>query len=138
VQKDGVVSKVLIVDDDEGIVIMLERLLKSAGYDVQAATNGKEAALVYAQYHPDLVVTDLIMPDGEGLQLIMSLRRQDKEVKIIAMTGGGRGGTGNYLFMARELGADYTIEKPFLAEKLLSIVRLAIESESTSPSMAIG
>jgi DNA-binding response OmpR family regulator len=138
VQKDGVVSKVLIVDDDEGIVIMLERLLKSAGYDVQAATNGKEAALVYAQYHPDLVVTDLIMPDGEGLQLIMSLRRQDKEVKIIAMTGGGRGGTQNYLFMAQELGADYTIEKPFLAEKLLSIVRLAIESDSTSPSMAIG
>jgi DNA-binding response OmpR family regulator len=137
VEKDGAVNTILLVDDDYALRNMLKRVLTGAGYDVHAAGSGEEAALVYAQYYPDLVITDLIMPDGEGLQLMMRLRRLDEQAKIIAMTGGGRGGKRTYLFMARELGADYTIEKPFSIEEFLSIVRLAIKTEPASPSIAI-
>jgi two-component system, chemotaxis family, chemotaxis protein CheY len=104
---------------------------------VLEASNGEGAALVYAQHQPDLVVADLIMPDGEGLELIKMLRRTYKEAKMIATTGGGRGGKTNYLFMAQSMGADYTIEKPFSAEQLLSIIRLAIETEPALPAMTV-
>ena len=139
VEKDDVLNTILLVDDDDAPRTMLKRLLMGAGYGVKEASNGKEAALAYALHQPDLVITDLIMPDGEGLQFIMHLRRlekQYKQPKIIAMTGGRLGGKANYLVMARTLGADYTIEKPFSVEEFLSIVRLAVEAEPALPAKA--
>jgi CheY-like chemotaxis protein len=124
---------ILVVDDYDDLRAIVRRILTTDGYDVLEASNGKEAALVYAQHRPDLVLTDLIMPDGEGLELIEHLRGLYKQVKIIAMSGGGRGSKANYLALAKKLGADYTIEIPFSLEELLSVVRLAIETEPPLP-----
>jgi DNA-binding response OmpR family regulator len=132
-EKDGLVKTILVVDDDEDLGTMIRRILEGLGYDVLRAGSGNEAAVVYAEHKPDLVITDLIMPDGEGLELIKHLRRLDKQVKIIAMSGGGRGGKTNYLFIAQSMGADYTLEIPFSAAELLSVVRLAIEPEPVHP-----
>jgi len=130
-------TTVLVVDDDDAMRDLLKQVFTGAGYEVLEAGNGNKAGLVYALHRPDLVITDLIMPDGEGLELIMALRGQYKGVKIIAMSEGRRGGRSNYLLTAKRLGADYTIEKPFSIDEFLSIVRLAIETGPTSPAMAI-
>ena len=128
---------ILVVDDQDDLRSMVGRVLTSQGYNVLQASGGDEAAIVYAQHRPDLLIADLIMQDGEGLELIKILRRTYKDAKIVAITGGGQGGKTNYLFMARELGADYSMEKPFSAEHLLSVVRLAIETEPPLPPMAV-
>ena len=131
---------ILVVDDEDDLRSMISLLLKSLGHGVLEAGGGNEAAVVYAEHRPDLVITDLIMPDGEGLELITHLRGLNKEVKIIAMTGGGRGGgegKTNYLFMAQSLGAVYTLEKPFSAEELLFVVCLSLESGPALPVPAI-
>jgi two-component system, response regulator len=120
---------VLVVDDYDDLRSMISRVLTGLGYDVLEARSGNEAAVVYAEHQPDLVITDLIMPDGEGLELIKHLRGLYKHVEIIAMSGGGRESKTNYLSMARKLGADYTIEIPFSFEEFLSVVRLALETE---------
>src|ERR1700683_937967 len=99
-QKDGLVKIILVVDDDDDLRSMINRVLTGLGYEVLDASGGNEAAVVYAQHRPDLVIADLIMPDGEGLELIRHLRRMDKQLKIIAITGGGRGNMTNYLFIA--------------------------------------
>jgi DNA-binding response OmpR family regulator len=125
----------LLVDDEDDLRSMVTRLLTREGYNVLEASGGNEAAMVYAQHQhePDLVIADLIMPDREGLDLIKMLRRTYEHVKIIAITGAGREGKTSYLFIAREPGADCTIEKPFSAEHLLSAVRLALETEPALP-----
>ena len=116
---------------------MISRVLTGLGYEVLDASGGNEAAVVYAQHRPDLVIGDLIMPHGEGLALINHLRHMDKQLKIIAITGGGQGNKTNYLFIAQSLGADYTMEKPFSADQLLSVVGLAIGTGQASPSIAV-
>jgi two-component system OmpR family response regulator len=131
------VKTILVVDDDDDFRSMTSRVLTGMGYGLLEARGGNQAAVVYAQHQPDLVFADLIMPDGEGLELIMTLRRTYKEAKIIAISGNGHGSKTNYLVMAQSLGADYTMEKPFSAEQLLSAVRLAIEPEPASPSTGI-
>jgi DNA-binding response OmpR family regulator len=130
------VKTILVVDDDDSIRALIGLVLTDPGYAVVGAASGNQAAVVYAQHEPDLVITDLIMPDGEGLELIKNLRSLYKQVKIIAMTGGGLGGKTNYLFMAQNLGADYTIEKPFSLEEFGSLVRLALDPGPAPPAMA--
>jgi CheY-like chemotaxis protein len=135
--KDGAVKTILVVDDDDDFRSVISRVVTGMGFAVLQACSGNQAFIVYAEHRPDLVIADLIMPDGEGLELIKHLRRADKQLKIIAITGGGRGGKTNYLYIAESLGADYTIEKPFSADQLLSVLRLALGTEPASPEVAI-
>ena len=118
----------LLVDDDDALINMLRRVLTGAGYDVQSTPNAEQSPLVYAEYQPDLLVADLVMPDGERLRLTIHLSLPDRQV-IVAMTEGGRGIKRTCLFVARELGADYPIEKPRSVQEFLSIVRSAIKTE---------
>jgi DNA-binding response OmpR family regulator len=115
--------KILLIDDDDQLRTMLKLVLTSSGYEVSEACNGNEASRIYQQQYPDLVITDLLMPDKEGLELIMELRRNNKDIKIIAMSGGGRGGAVNYLEAAGKLGAQQTLAKPFSRQELLRAVR---------------
>jgi CheY-like chemotaxis protein len=131
------VKTILVVDDDDDFRSMTSRVLTGMGYGLLEACGGNQAAVVYAQHQPDLVIADLIMQDGEGLELIMILRRTYKEAKIIAISGNGHGSKTNYLVMAQSLGADYTMEKPFSAAQLLSMVRLAIGTGQASPAIAV-
>jgi CheY-like chemotaxis protein len=96
--------------------------LEDEGYDVLEAPNGKEGIELFKEERADLIICDLIMPEKEGIETIMELRRDFPEVKIIAMSGGGRGGADQYLSSAKSLGANAALIKPFERETLLAVV----------------
>lgn len=119
-------ARILIVDDDEIFGKVLEQILLRQGYEIVRAHNGKEALRRYNRRTIDLVLTDLIMPDLEGIELIMELQRQDSGIKIIAMSGGGRGAPSEYLPIARQLGAVQTLAKPFSNEELIAVIKATL------------
>jgi DNA-binding response OmpR family regulator len=119
-------ANILVIDDDPQIGRLLEKVLGRAGHEVAIALNGKDGQQIFREGNFDLLITDLIMPEKEGLETIMELRREFPETKIIAMSGGGRIGPDSYLKMANTLGAEKTLTKPFGREDLLSAVSALI------------
>ena len=113
---------ILVIDDDDQVRGMLREMLGRAGYEVADAPNGKEGIRLYRQNPADLVITEIIMPEKEGIETIMDLRREFPGVKIIAMSGGGSIGPEDYLYMARRLGANRTFAKPLERDELLKAV----------------
>jgi CheY-like chemotaxis protein len=118
------VARILLVEDDEAVREILRKTLVSAGHDVEEAPNGVVALAAYRRQASDVVITDLVMPEKNGLEAIMELRSLDPAVKIIAMSGGGRSlGPGQlYLESARLFGALRILSKPFTAQALLKMV----------------
>jgi len=116
-------SRVLVIDDDDQFRSMLRQVLGREGYEVSEARNGKEGIAFYRATPTDLVISDILMPEQEGLQTIRELRREFPEVKIIAVSGGGAGGAMNFLKAAKMLGAQRTLWKPFDLEDLRQAVR---------------
>lgn len=115
--------RILIIDDDEQIRLILQQIMEWAGYEVTLAENGKVAMEVQRKTPADLVITDLIMPEQEGLETISQLKQECPELKIIAVSGGGRIGPDAYLPAALELGADRVFSKPFEIESVLEAVK---------------
>jgi CheY-like chemotaxis protein len=105
-------KKVLVIDDDDQFRLMMRRLLEKEGYAVHEASNGKEGIKAFRKLQTDVVVTDIIMPEVEGVETILSLRKEFPNVKIIAISGGGRNAPDGYLVMAQKLGAEFVMEKP--------------------------
>jgi CheY-like chemotaxis protein len=116
-------TRILIIDDDPQIRLMLKELLEREGYGVRAASNGFEALDQFDQEKPDLVITDVVMPDMDGLELMVRLRKQQPDLKVIAISGGARIGPESYLKLADRLGADACIAKPMDILKLLDTVK---------------
>jgi len=118
------VARILLVDDDDAIRGMLRRMLVSAGFEVEEAANGNVALAAYGRQPSDLVITDLVMPEKDGLETITELRRLDPAVKIIVMSGGGRSLEPDQLYLesARSVGALRVLSKPFSASALLKAV----------------
>jgi YesN/AraC family two-component response regulator len=114
--------KILIVDDEVSILIMLKRMLERAGYEVYTAANGYEALKVYEREKPQLIITDIIMPEKEGLELIIDLRKTNPDLKIIAISGGGRIQPYNYLPSASLFGANMTFHKPLDPKEFVAAV----------------
>ena len=123
--------RILLVDDDELLRGALHQILVRAGYDVHDASNGKVAVREYRRQRCDVVITDIVMPDEEGLGTIKELRRVDPNVKIIAISGGGLGKAGDYLGIAQMLGAMRTLAKPFLPEALLAMIAEVLADPAT-------
>lgn len=119
-------KRILLVDDEESIREILEHALSMEGFDVETATNGNEALDLARKSQFDLVITDMIMPGMEGIEAIMGLRALDNKLKIIAISGGSFSGTGDYLPLARKLGASEVLHKPFDCQSLLDTVRLVL------------
>jgi CheY-like chemotaxis protein len=111
---------VLIVEDEKELREMLKISLTRRKYTVIEAKNGIEAILHFKPSITDLVVTDLIMPDEDGLKVIMKLRELKPAIKIIAISGGGKAGPGNYLNLAKALGANAVFSKPFSINDLIA------------------
>ena len=111
--------KVLVIDDDNLVRYTLSRILQHSGYDVVTASDGRHGMLLLRDEHPDVVITDIIMPEQEGIETIIQVRRERPGIKIIAISGGGRTGNVDFLSMAHSLGADDVIRKPFEADELL-------------------
>lgn len=116
-------QRVLVIDDDEQLRALLYEILDRAGFQVEEAVNGVEGLKLYRKQPADLVITDLIMPEKEGVETIMELRDQFPEARIIAISGGERVGGRNYLPIAARLGARRTIAKPFSRQEILDAVR---------------
>jgi len=114
-------ARVLIVDDDPAILNGLNAAFGRAGSLTQTAGNGDEALRRIDTFMPNLLVTDIIMPDREGLETIMASRARNPELKIIAISGGGRIDSGEFLSTARALGADAILRKPFRPSQLLAM-----------------
>ena len=117
-------ATILLVEDDEGVRTLLHKALVAAGHEVEDAWNGDIALAAYRRQSRDLVITDLVMPEKDGLETIMALRRLNPAVKIIAMSGGGRTlGLGQlYLETASTFGANRILAKPFTSTALLTAV----------------
>ncbi len=115
--------RVLLVEDDVQVRNMLLETLTQEGYEVEEAANGKQAVEAYRANPPDLVITDIIMPEQDGVETIHALRREFPEVKIIAISGGSANIGGDYLLgTADALGAVRTFGKPVDVSKLLNAV----------------
>jgi CheY-like chemotaxis protein len=116
-------ASILIIDDEEQMRTALRRLLEGAGYEVISASDGKEGLALYRENTTDLIITDLIMPEKEGIETIIELKQISPDVKIIAISGGGHNNPEDYLPLAKQLGAQRTIAKPFGGEEFLEAVR---------------
>ena len=114
---------VLIVEDDQALRDMLREALEKRKYTVITASNGREAMAKFRPTVIDLVITDLLMPEEDGLSVIMNIKQVKPATKIIAISGGGKAGPGSYLHIALKLGADHVFSKPFLPSELLQKVR---------------
>jgi CheY-like chemotaxis protein len=120
-------ASILLVDDDEQFRSMLCESLKRAGYEVTEARDGSEGLRLYRDHSADLIITDLIMPEKEGLETIEEFRRNHPAVKIIAISGGSRHGPFDYLKMAKALGARQVLAKPFTRQEMLDAVIQVLE-----------
>jgi CheY-like chemotaxis protein len=110
--------RILLVDDDDSFRKMLRLSLERLGHEVVEARDGKEAVRLVREGTPDVMVTDLVMPEKEGLETIDEVRRQYPGLKIIAMSGGGRVNASDYLKIARAMGADQVLAKPFSIDEI--------------------
>lgn len=127
-QKEKAVSNqrdksILVIDDEELIRVQVRMALEQEGFIVQQAANGIEGLQRIELSVPDLVITDILMPDKEGIETILDLRRRYPSIRIIAISGGGRTGNKDFLRTAKHLGADRTLAKPFGLGELLKVVR---------------
>jgi DNA-binding response OmpR family regulator len=124
------VARILVIEDEEDIRGLYSRILKHAGHDVIEAPNGKVGIDLYRENPADLVVTDIIMPEKEGIELITELRRDFPDVKIIAVSGGGQVmASATCLLLAKGLGAVKTIAKPFSQQELVDTVREVLDAK---------
>lgn len=118
--------RILLIDDDEPFRTLVAVMLTTAGYMVQEAANGRSGLAAYRQQRSDVVITDILMPEQEGLETIQNLKAFDSAVKIIAMSVTGEGRLG-YLQTAMTFGALRTIHKPFSRDELLLTVTEVLE-----------
>jgi DNA-binding response OmpR family regulator len=124
-------ASILLVEDDNQLRTTLNELLTGSGYGVSEASDGRRVCDMHQQQRFDLVITDVVMPDIEGLAVIVELRRVDQNVRIIAMSGSREGRAEEYLRIAQKLGAQLTLIKPFSNQEFLDAVRLALDTKNT-------
>jgi DNA-binding response OmpR family regulator len=123
-------AKILVLDDEASIVLMIKKMLEKAGHEVDMALNGKDGMILFEQNKPDLLITDIIMPEKEGLETIFELRQKYPDLKIIAISGGGRISPEGYLPGAKLLGADMVFQKPLDQKEFVqAVATLLNESE---------
>lgn len=115
--------RILIVDDDFQMREMLGVILERKGYDVKTASDGKAALQLQSKKPFDIVIADIIMSEKEGQEIISELRRGYPRVKVIAISNGGRYKPESYLELARQVGADRVLVKPFGSWEILGAVR---------------
>lgn len=115
--------KILIIDDDDLIRLACKNILKKSGFETIEARNGNGGVAMFRGEHPDVVITDILMPDKEGLETISEIRAINMHAKIIAMSGGGNTQNMSFLQLAERMGANRLLSKPFKPDDLLAAVR---------------
>jgi DNA-binding NtrC family response regulator len=122
---------ILVIDDDDSTRGMLRRLMERDGHEVVDAPNGKLGLRLYQERRADVVITDILMPEKEGIATILDLRKLFPDAKIIAISGQGRQGRLDYLDVAEELGAVASFVKPIDTRRLRETVRGLVDGAAS-------
>ena len=127
-------AEIVIIDDDLSVRKLGRALLEAAGHTVTEAPEGYTGIKAFHEVKPDLVITDIVMPDCEGIETIRTIREADKKIPILAMSGSGLLGEAGYLRMAMALGANANLRKPFLPDEFTLLVeKLLAEGRIKAP-----
>jgi CheY-like chemotaxis protein len=121
------VATILIIDDEPAILLAMERVLAPLGHEVLKARNGRTALERYMGHRADLVITDIFMPEMDGIELIMRMKAAFPTARIVAMSGGGALARDNVLGAAAMLGVDGVLEKPFELHEISEVVDRVLE-----------
>lgn len=116
-------KRILVVDDNADLRSTIQALLQADGFDVAVAGDGQAALASHRSRPADVVITDLFMPDKDGIETIVELRKLSPRIKIVAMSGWTSTQGSDYLQVAREIGATVTLQKPFDPQELSRVVR---------------
>ncbi len=116
-------TTILVIDDDFYVREMLKTVLEDAGYNVLEAADGNVGIRLFNENKVHLIITDIIMPEKEGLETIQELKKTSPETKIIAMSGGAKVGPTTYLKLAQRLGANKVFQKPISITELLGSIK---------------
>lgn len=119
-------AAILVIDDDPQVCDLLEQVLQKEGHSVHSALNGDEGISLYRQYLPELIILDILMPEKEGLETILDLRREFPNVIVIAMSAASEGAKIDLLELAQRLGAQYRMTKPFELKTVIELVNVAL------------
>lgn len=120
-------NDVLVVEDDDIFRTVMEEMLKRDGYRVRSARNGVEASRLITQHRPDLVITDILMPEKDGIELITELAEKDMNIPVIAVSGGRRAISQEFnLQSAQLMGVKVTLPKPFTRDQLRAAIATAL------------
>ena len=122
---------ILVIEDEAQMRKLLRQVLEDAGYEVEEAPDGLEGVRLYRENPADLIITDLIMPNKDGIGMIIDLKKEFPGVKIIAMSGGGVNRPEGYLDGAKKLGANRTLTKPIDRDQMLMAVKDTLKGDST-------
>jgi CheY-like chemotaxis protein len=120
-------AKILVIEDEDLVRLTVKKILQAAGHQVVEARSGLEGLASYKRSPCDLVITDLIMPDMDGVTTIKELKRDFPSARVIATSGGGRTGNLDFLKLADLYGADATLPKPYGAADLIKIVQKVLD-----------
>ncbi|MEH0019461.1 MAG: response regulator [Desulfobacter sp.] len=115
-------ARILLIEDDDKFRKMLVMLLETSGHEVAEAEDGTKGLETFSGSNFDLIITDIFMPDQDGLEVVRAVTDQQADVKILVISGGGRQGAFQYLEYAKIFGADKTLVKPFENQEFLSVV----------------
>jgi len=124
-------ARILVIDDEESVRTLLRMMLEQVGHTVIEARGGTEGLALFPQARVDLVITDLVMPDTDGLEVLRELRRMDPSLKILAISGGDVDRGAVYLNTARLMGAATVLAKPFGAAQLRAAVNELLPGDGT-------
>jgi DNA-binding NarL/FixJ family response regulator len=133
-------ARIIIIDDDDLVRRTLSETLKHHGHTVGEASNGKDGLDLVRRSGADLVITDIVMPGTEGTEVVIELRKRHPSVKVMAISGGGRQGTSDYLKIATYLGASKVLSKPFSGDVFMAAVNEVLPSpeDGSAPTAPIG
>lgn len=123
-------STILVIDDDEQFNLMLKSALEIKGYNVETASNGRDAKALYQNKQYDVIITDIIMPDVDGYEVILDLRRLNMSDRTIAVSGGGRTAADDYLITAQHFDVAATFNKPVDLQALRAKVEEIIKAHA--------
>ena len=122
-------ARALVIEDNAPFRTMLRLALAQLGHEVVEARHGKEGLALQRKAAVDFVITDLLMPEMEGIETIIALKRQAPKLKIIAISGGGKAPADDYLEIAARVGATCTLVKPFSAKALAAAVETVLKAD---------
>lgn len=121
-------KKILVIDDDDFVRGMICNALRKENFLVEEAHNGNEGVQKSRSFKPAVVITDMLMPDKEGIETILEIKAVNKDIKIIAMSGGGSSKNMTFLEMAKKVGAEQVLSKPFKPSAMIEAIRSVLTS----------